>query len=237
MLIALISDVHGNLLALERTLAAAESAGCAEVWCLGDIVGYPGGEPLECIELVREHCNLVVAGNHDAGASGLARLEDFAGIPAAQAGIERIRTLLDSDPRGPELRAYLRELPLELQITTPAGPLFLAHASPLNQLWHTVTAAGDYWRCFAATPRAVLVLGGHTHRGSFCIRTATGALDHTSAWARKGEGIALERWTFANPGSVGAPADAVGDAEWAILEISADGTPLRLSWQRTSVRP
>ncbi len=63
MRVLIISDIHGNLAALESVLAAA--AGQYDVaWCLGDVVGY-GPKPNECVELVREHAALCVMGNHD----------------------------------------------------------------------------------------------------------------------------------------------------------------------------
>lgn len=61
---ALISDVHGNLPALEAVLADIENAGADRIVCLGDTVGY-GPQPRECLQLVRERCALVLMGNHE----------------------------------------------------------------------------------------------------------------------------------------------------------------------------
>src|SRR6476469_8924784 len=63
---AIISDIHGNLEALQAVLADIKSQGITEVYCLGDIVGY-GPNPRECIDLVME-CKLILLGNHDQGA-------------------------------------------------------------------------------------------------------------------------------------------------------------------------
>ena len=68
MRIGLLSDVHGNLPALEAVLEAC-SIRCDALWCLGDTVGY-GASPNECVELVRDRCELVLAGNHDLAATG-----------------------------------------------------------------------------------------------------------------------------------------------------------------------
>jgi predicted phosphodiesterase len=62
---AIISDIHGNLEALEAVLKDIESLGITDIVCLGDTVGY-GPNPLECLKLVREKCRLVLLGNHDA---------------------------------------------------------------------------------------------------------------------------------------------------------------------------
>ena len=68
MRIGLLSDVHGNLPALEAVLEAC-SIRCDALWCLGDTVGY-GASPNECVELIRDRCELVLAGNHDLAATG-----------------------------------------------------------------------------------------------------------------------------------------------------------------------
>jgi predicted phosphodiesterase len=63
---AIISDVHGNLEALQAVLKDIESQGVSEIYCLGDVVGY-GPNPRECVDLVMS-CKLVLLGNHDQGA-------------------------------------------------------------------------------------------------------------------------------------------------------------------------
>jgi predicted phosphodiesterase len=235
--IAVVSDIHGVVGALDAVLDAAGEAGCSEVWCLGDNVGHPGGNPLECIQIVEERCSIVVKGNHDAGLSGEVPLSDVAGIPAAKRALERIQAELADHPKRDQIRTYLRGLPLEVELETPRGPMLIVHASPLNQLWHDVRGAGDYWHAFSAAPQALLVLGGHTHRPSYCVRTTDGKLDHGSPADRMSDGIEIdpEAWTFANPGSVGAPASPERDAEWAILTIDASGAPTRIEWRKTAV--
>lgn len=64
MKIAIFSDIHGNLEALEAVLNHMESQNVDEYVCLGDIIGY-GANPNECTDLVREKCKYIVAGNHD----------------------------------------------------------------------------------------------------------------------------------------------------------------------------
>jgi diadenosine tetraphosphatase ApaH/serine/threonine PP2A family protein phosphatase len=66
--IALISDIHANIEALEAVLANLESVEVDEIFCLGDIVGH-GAAPSECLELVRSRCSVSVMGNHDLMAS------------------------------------------------------------------------------------------------------------------------------------------------------------------------
>ena len=64
---AIISDIHGNLEALESVLADIQDRGITEIYCLGDIVGY-GPNPRECVDLVKQTCAQVILGNHDQGA-------------------------------------------------------------------------------------------------------------------------------------------------------------------------
>lgn len=61
---AIISDIHANLEALEAVLADIKSKGVKEIYCLGDIIGY-GPNPRECIDLVMEHTQFCLLGNHD----------------------------------------------------------------------------------------------------------------------------------------------------------------------------
>jgi len=62
--IGFISDIHGNIDALQAVLTRLEQCGCGMVFCLGDIVGYGAG-PSECIKLIREREIPAVMGNHD----------------------------------------------------------------------------------------------------------------------------------------------------------------------------
>ena len=62
--IAVISDIHGNLIAFDRVLADVSKRGVDMMVCLGDIVGY-GPDPKECLDIARQSCRTIVAGNHE----------------------------------------------------------------------------------------------------------------------------------------------------------------------------
>ena len=64
---AIISDIHGNMEALQAVLADARGQGVEEIFCLGDIIGY-GPNPCECLDLVIEKTRVCLLGNHDQGA-------------------------------------------------------------------------------------------------------------------------------------------------------------------------
>ncbi len=61
---AIISDIHGNLEAFTAVLADIQALQIAEIYCLGDIVGY-GPNPIECIDQVIDSCARTILGNHD----------------------------------------------------------------------------------------------------------------------------------------------------------------------------
>ena len=67
--IALISDIHANLPALEAVMKDIEQLQCNAVYCLGDVVGY-NANPSECLEFIRSRQIPTVRGNHDEEAIG-----------------------------------------------------------------------------------------------------------------------------------------------------------------------
>ena len=146
MRIAVISDIHANLHALEAVLAAIDADGVDEIWCLGDLVGY-GPRPNECVALVRERASLCLAGNHDLAVLGRLELEFFADEAGAAAAWTR--TVLDADAA-----TYLGSLDSSASVEG----VTLAHGSPRDPIWEYVLsdAAADAafaGRAGAADPR------------------------------------------------------------------------------------
>ncbi len=76
MKVAVISDVHANLPALEAVLAAIDAADMDELWCLGDLTGY-GADPTRCTQVVLERADVCLGGNHDMVITGEIGLEAF----------------------------------------------------------------------------------------------------------------------------------------------------------------
>ena len=118
MRLAILSDIHSNLQALTTALKFIDDNGVDEIYCLGDIVGY-GGNPNECVELVRARANLTVLGNHDRAAIDPSEADYFT-KPGKIAAAWTHKTLTS------ENLAFLKSLPLIT--TTPLSTL--AHASP-----------------------------------------------------------------------------------------------------------
>jgi predicted phosphodiesterase len=149
--IAILSDIHSNLEALERALQALESADVDAIYCLGDIVGY-NADPARCVDLVRERCAGVVRGNHDVA---VAKEEAIESLPAdgQQAARHNRRCLSENQ------LAYLANLPL----TTTIGNCTFVHATPDEPTaWRRITtypAAQDQFAHFDTE----LCFIGHTH--------------------------------------------------------------------------
>ncbi len=78
MRVAVVSDIHSNLAALEAVLAAIDADAPDEVWCLGDLVGY-GPRPNECTEAIAARATICLAGNHDLAVLGTIDLLEFSG--------------------------------------------------------------------------------------------------------------------------------------------------------------
>ena len=148
MTIALLSDIHANLIALEAVLHDLPAV--EAIWVMGDTVGY-GPDPADTLALLRERGATLVAGNHDRAVGTGEGLELF--NAAARMAAERHRSWL-----GTADRDFLAALPLTLEV---AGYL-LCHGSPRDPLWEYVFDARTAAFAMADTP-ATRCCVGHTH--------------------------------------------------------------------------
>jgi diadenosine tetraphosphatase ApaH/serine/threonine PP2A family protein phosphatase len=209
-----VSDIHGNLQALEAVLSAAGSVD--ELWNLGDIVGY-GANPNEVIDTIRPLARINVRGNHDRVCCGLSSSQGFNPIAAeAAAWTQRHLTApnlewLRAMPQGP-IRATERAL--------------CAHGSPLNED-HYIISMRDAWSPLQLMP-AEITFFGHTHvQGAFS--------QQASEWQEtrpqyntpdRAEQFSLDVPPGArhliNPGSVGQPRDGDWRAAFAIYDTTAE---------------
>src|SRR6201987_416702 len=126
MRVAVVSDIHSNLHALEAVLAAIEAERPDELWCLGDLVGY-GARPNECGAIVAERVDVCLAGNHDLAVRGTIDLEEFGG----EAGIAARWT---REVLAPEAQALLDRLEPEGE----AQGVALYHGSARDPIWEYV---------------------------------------------------------------------------------------------------
>lgn len=211
-MIAFISDIHANLAALEAVLADIDRAhGEPRIWCLGDIVGY-GAQPGECLDLVMERCEVVIAGNHDLAVVGDHRVDRervpglFQGGPGA--GIELARTLLDEQ----QLAALGRLEPHRL-----LDNLQLDHGSSRDPIWEYVRTVESATAHLEHQQRALGAVG-HTHM-PLLWELVDGATESTGGLMPDGSSATLTpgvRRVF-NPGSVGQPRDRDPRAAWASI--------------------
>jgi diadenosine tetraphosphatase ApaH/serine/threonine PP2A family protein phosphatase len=108
LLNAVFGDIHGNLDALETCVAHMKEVGVEYYVCLGDVIGY-GAQPNECLTMVRELTDHIIAGNHEYAVCGKMGLEFFNAY--AKEAIEWTRDQLSED----ELE-FIRRMPLVEQV-------------------------------------------------------------------------------------------------------------------------
>lgn len=166
MKLALISDIHGNLAALETVLRRIDQLGADAIVCMGDLVGY-GPQPNEVIDLVRERNIPCVEGNHDAGVSGRMPLGFFR-EPNQSVLRWTIEHLRDDN------REWLRALRLtltsdQLRKTHPAFAgipdelFYMVHASPDKpERWTYLNSAVLCRKALELVPHTFCMVG-HTH--------------------------------------------------------------------------
>ena len=213
MRIAVLSDIHANLPALDAVLADAGAVDA--VWHLGDVVGY-GPDPDGVVERLAEVGALGVRGNHDAAAVGGREIDWF--NPDARRAMEWTRTAI-----APATAAWLRALP---ERRTAQGS-DLVHGSPREPIWEYITSA-SVARANLALLTSRIGLHGHTHMPVAWLDEG-GRIE----LVRPGRGDVLElldRPALVNPGSVGQPRDGDPDASYAILDPDA-GT---VRWHRVA---
>ncbi|MGH2954146.1 MAG: metallophosphoesterase family protein [Solirubrobacterales bacterium] len=212
MRLAILSDIHANLPALEAVLAEVEGAGVDDVWCLGDVVGY-GADPDECTQVVAERCSLCLVGNHDLAVLDALDISTFS--PAASAAVRWTREVISD-----EAIEYLRSL----EPADESREVSLYHASPRDPVWEYVLWPDQAAECIHAQASRVSLIG-HSHVALFFVlsdRVAGEQADARGAQAGAGTSLTLDegRWLI-NPGSVGQPRD--GDPRAAWLELDTDG--------------
>ncbi|HJX03674.1 MAG TPA: metallophosphoesterase family protein [Dehalococcoidia bacterium] len=199
---AILADIHANLEAFLAILHDIEQReGFDIIWCLGDVVGY-GPDPHACIQLLREHEHICVAGNHDWAATGRIEAFDF-NVSAYQAAAWTAAQLNDSDI------SYLDQLPEMLT----AGDFTLVHGSPRSPLLEYIlstSVAEENLKCFDTK----YCLAGHSHLP--CIYEETGGgiiqaqFDEEAVWPMGQHRLIL------NPGGAGQPRDGDPRASYAI---------------------
>jgi diadenosine tetraphosphatase ApaH/serine/threonine PP2A family protein phosphatase len=202
--IAVLSDIHSNLVALDAVLAKIGAIDA--IWHLGDVVGYCA-QPDEVVDRLSALGATGVRGNHDAAAVGATDISWF--NPEARAAMEWTQSAI-SEPT----RAWLAALPQRRS----EGDFTLVHGSPRDPTWEYVTSAALARAGLSAIPTEH-GLHGHTHV-PIAFTEVDGRMRTLAP--RAGNTVALgEGRTLLNPGSVGQPRDGDARASYLILDTEA----------------
>lgn len=214
MHIAIISDIHGNMEALQQVLEDIATQGVDETFCLGDCIGY-GPEPEQVINTVCRHGMPTVMGNHELALTSPRHLKWFNAL--ARESLEKTMTMLS---------------PQSLVFATSLPPFRLAHGcrfvhgyppDRLKMYLFQATAAAlqrafermAEWICFV----------GHTHELEL-IGFAEGRIQHQRLGQ---EAVRLDRGQryIVNVGSVGQPRDGDNRAKYALFDTAAGSLEIR----------
>lgn len=203
---AFISDIHGNIDALEAVLADMKRFPVRAILCLGDIIGY-GPEPAACVDKVMEFCPLTVMGNHEAMLLMADRLPpealgDKVGKP--------IQLALDQTSEAQQ--QWMRKLPL----TADLDPITLCHAS-LNDptSFHYIDGVEEAEANFTAQTTPVS-FHGHTHVP--VIWKEDGEIYSYRDGSEQPVRLHRDRRYAVNVGSVGQPRDCDSRAGYALYD-------------------
>ena len=212
MRVAVVSDIHSNLHALEAVLAAIDAEAPDELWCLGDLVGY-GPRPNECCAAVAERADVCLAGNHDLAVRGTIDLEEFHG----DAGVAATWTREVLEPEWKELLD-------RLEPEGSAHGVALYHGSARDPIWEYVLSDEGALATLelAGTP---LVLVGHSHVPLQVVQSG-GELEGGLAPAGTERALDGVR-ALLNPGSVGQPRDGDPRAAYLLLDLEAQQASFR----------
>lgn len=189
MKILVMSDIHGNLNALDAVREKADL-----IFCLGDMVNY-GPYPGACIERIRNLTDKVVRGNHD---NAVGRNEDCGCSVKYQelsdTGKSFTRSVLNSEEKN-----FLGNLPVTLHVEVEGTKFLLSHASPTGDIYKYLRpdTSDNEFENEIKDIRADVIFIGHTH----------------FPMIRKIKDI-----TIINPGSIGQPRDGIPKASYAVWE-------------------
>ncbi len=188
--IAVLSDVHANLHALQTVFADAKKRGVTAFLNAGDLIGF-GAFPNEVVELLCEKNVLSVVGNYD--------LEVIEGKIKGK-GDKGVALKFAQKELAKSCEYYLRSLPKELRLEVAGKKLLITHGSPQSIDEHIYQDTPvEYLKTLAAESKADVIIVGHSHEQF--SRQINGAV-------------------FVNPGSVGRPGDGNPKAAYAVLSFN-----------------
>jgi putative phosphoesterase len=209
MAAAVLTDIHGNLPALQAALARIGELGIERVFCGGDLVGY-GPHPNEVCARIAGRGIPTIYGNYD---YAIAREEEDCGcayVTAHDRELGQLSVQWTLARTSAESTSFTRGLPFDLRFTVGEVEVHLVHGSPrkVNEYLFEDKPASLYERLAAAESARVLAFG-HTHK----------------PWVHEYDEV-----LFVNCGSVGKPKD--GDPRGAFAVLSPTATGVAVSIER-----
>ncbi|MCR4395208.1 MAG: metallophosphatase family protein [Candidatus Saccharicenans sp.] len=225
MKIAIFSDIHGNLFALQAVLDDIRERGVDMVFCGGDLVGY-GAHPNEVISLIRQHQIPTIMGNYD---QGIGNDSDDCGCAyrdELSKALGKRSIAWTKEKVTPENKACLRNLPERLSLTINGKKILMVHGSPrkINEYLFEDRPVGSVVRFFEGE-KVDIITCGHTHlpyvRQMIIeegLETVTGPDGQPTSRLKPG-GI----YILVNSGSVGEPKDGDLRAGYALLDFMDGG--------------
>jgi predicted phosphodiesterase len=212
MKLAIISDIHANLEALQATLQRISAQTVDRIICLGDIVGY-NANPAECISLLRELDVVCIAGNHDRAVTGQITTDGFSHTAAR--AVAWTRRQLSADAIG-----FLSGLPLKLRIdrhlVAVHGALHPETGCELVRLNNDELRRLSFMALAADPSGAHVCAFGNTHRlGIFEFRD-------DDVRVKTGDEVSLrgDAYYLINPGTVGRPLTADSRATYFLFDVA-----------------
>jgi len=213
---AIISDIHGNLEALEAILADIDARGIDRIVCLGDVIGY-GASPRECIDLVIERCDFCLCGNHDHAVF----YEPFNFNLGAERAAYWTRQVLEDEPNK-ALRNQRWEFLGKLPVRVVYEDMLFVHGSPrrpVNEYLFADDVYSNPSKLLANFERLseVACFVGHTHVPGVFVDDPYFESPDELAEPNVYE-IAEDDKVIINVGSVGQPRDRDPRAAYGIVD-------------------
>ena len=201
MKVGIISDIHGNIAALDAVLSDLRGQNPEAIYCLGDLVGY-AAFPNEVIDRIQQRKIPTIAGNYDDGV-GFDR--DECGCAYRDPEEQRLGDLSlrwTQKTVTSERKAFLRSLPFDIRFEADGKRVRLVHGSPrrMNEYLFEDRPLSSFQRLATNSACDVLIFG-HTHK----------------PYTKRVEGV-----LFINAGSVGKPKDGDPRACYVILDTSGE---------------
>lgn len=209
---AIISDIHGNLAALNAVRDCITEENCDKIICLGDLVGY-GPFPNECIQIVKKCADVLILGNHDAAAIGTTDTTYFNNY--AKEAIDWTTEVLSTSNRS---------LLKELKLTAEIEEALFVHASPFQpEEWNYILTPSLAQLNFKYFEHQLCFIG-HSHVPLSYSLTAKNIVRSCKDSSLELE--AANRYII-NVGSVGQPRDGNPDAAFLIYDSESSRIQLK----------